>query len=306
MIRAIITGATGAVGMALIQELVENQIETHIFCRKDSAKNRRIPEHPLITIRYCDLEELAEVQNDTGKVFDVFYHLAWAGTTGKERENLYMQNLNVKYALDAVGAAKRFGCRVFIGAGSQAEYGNTNLVLKSDTPTFPRSGYGYAKLCAGQMSRDYAVQLGMKHIWVRILSIYGPYDGAKSMIMDTVDKLQKGITPQFTEGCQMWDYLFSRDAAKAFRLIGETDITEKTYVLGSGRAMPLRDFIEEIRDMIAPEKELEFGAIPYGENQVMHLCADISELTRDTGWLPETKFVDGMRTIIQEENKWKK
>ena len=298
MKRAIITGATGAVGTALINELISNNIEVLVFCRENSKRNDEIPKHPLVSIKYCDLSQLAGAENDTGKQYDVFYHFAWQGTTGADRNNMYMQNLNVKYALDAVGTAKRFGCKRFIGAGSQAEYGRMEGTLKPDTPVFPEMGYGMAKLCAGLMTREHAKALELEHIWVRILSIYGPNDGAQSMVMSTVNKLRAGEIPQFTKGEQMWDYLYSGDAAKAFRLLGEKGVSGKTYVLGSGRVRPLADYIEDIRRTVNDKAGVELGAIPYAEKQVMYLCADTSELEKDTGWSPVTDFTDGIKRII--------
>lgn len=118
---------------------------------------------------------------------------------------MYLQNKNVKYALDAVGVAKRFGYKKFIGARSQAEYGRFGGKLRPDTQTFPEMRYGYAKLCAGQMTREYAHQIGLEHNWVRILSVYGPNDYAQSMVMSAINKLQNGKIPQFTKGGQMWD-----------------------------------------------------------------------------------------------------
>ena len=53
------------------------------------------------------------------------------------------------------------------------------------------------------------------------------------------------------------------------------------------------------RDLIAPEAEIAFGAIPYAENQVMRLCADITALQQDTGFQPETSFKDGIRQTIE-------
>lgn len=301
MKRAILTGATGAVGIALIKELVSHDVEVLVFCREGSKRNAQIPEHKLVTKKYCSLSELATVQNDTGKDFDCFYHFAWEGTTGTARNDMYLQNRNVKYALDAVAAAKRFGCHTFIGAGSQAEYGRVEGILKPDTPTFPEMGYGIGKLCAGQMTREYAHQLGMNHIWTRILSVYGPNDGAQSMVMSTINKLKKGEVPQFTKGEQMWDYLYSGDAAEAFRLLGECGIDGKIYVLGSGTARPLAEYIKEIRDIVKPNAEIALGALPYGEKQVMHLQADINELIKDTGWCPRTSFENGIKTIVEEE-----
>ncbi len=294
MKRAIITGATGAIGTALIKELIDAESEILVLTREDSKRNQNIPVHPLVQKKYCSLNELSDLENDTGKNYDVFYHFAWSGTSGLARNDMYMQNLNVKYALDAVGAAKRFGCSTFIGAGSQAEYGRVEGVLKNDTPTLPEMGYGYAKLCAGQMTRDYAHQLDVRHIWVRILSVYGPNDGAQSMIMSAIHKFKAGDVPEFTKGEQMWDYLYSGDAAKAFRLLGDMGIDGKIYVLGSGKARQLANYIRDIRDIINPECGIALGAIPYSEKQVMYLCADVSELQKDVGWNAVTEFKDGI------------
>ncbi|MCM1185516.1 MAG: NAD(P)-dependent oxidoreductase [Lachnoclostridium sp.] len=300
MKRAIVTGATGAVGMALIAELIENNIEVLVLARRESKRNARIPEHKLVKVLFCDLSELSGLSNNTSVEYDVFFHLAWEGTFGAGRNDMYLQNLNVRYALDAVGAAKRFGCKRFIGIGSQAEYGVTNETLTPYTPTFPNMGYGSAKLCAGQMSRGYAQTLGISHIWVRILSVYGPYDRDDSMVMSTIDKLKKGIVPQFTEGVQMWDYLYSADAARALRLIAEKGVDKKVYVLGSGNARPLSYYIETIRSIAAPQGRILLGAIPYSEGQVMYLRADISELKADTGFEPAWEFEDGIRAIIAD------
>ena len=302
MQRAIITGATGAIGTALINELISNNVEVLVFCREASKRNDRIPVHKLVTKKYCSLNELSSVVNDTGKSYDVFYHFAWQGTTGSARNDMYLQNMNVKFALDAVEAAKRFGCHTFIGAGSQAEYGRVEGTLKPTTPAFPEMGYGIAKLCAGQMTREHAHQLGMKHIWVRILSVYGPNDGAQSMVMSTINKLKAGEIPQFTKGEQLWDYLYSGDAARAFYLLGEKGIDGKTYVLGSGKAKPLAEYIDEIRCVVNPDSEMQLGAIPYAFKQVMYLQADITQLKEDTGFEPQTEFRSGIENIL----KWRK
>lgn len=75
MKRAIVTGATGAVGTALIRELINSSIETLVFCREGSKRNDQIPKHKLVRKKYCSLDDLADVQNDTGKTFDVFITL---------------------------------------------------------------------------------------------------------------------------------------------------------------------------------------------------------------------------------------
>ena len=303
MKRAVITGATGAIGTALVDALIQRGVEVLVLCRKESPRNENILSHPLVTKYYCSLEELKDLKNVTGKKYDVFYHFAWKGTTGEARNNMYLQNENVKFSLDAVRAAKELGCELFVGAGSQAEYGRVEGLLRPDTPPFPENGYGMAKLCAGQMTREYAASLGIKHIWVRILSIYGPNDGAQSMVMSATDKFSRKEKALFTTGEQQWDYLFSKDAAEAFCLMGEKYplITDKRiYVLGSGTARPLKEYIRIIHDAVDPDSPMELGAVPYSEKQVMYLCADISLLTEELGWKPHTRFDDGIKQILSQ------
>lgn len=301
--RAIITGATGAVGTALIEELIHNDIEVLVFVRKDSKRCGNIPRHELVNIKECSLEQLSSVKNDTGKIYDIFFHLAWDGTTGSSRNDMYLQNQNIRYSLDAVDVAKRFGCNTFIGVGSQAEYGRVEGVLNSKTPTFPETGYGIAKLCSGFMTREHAHQLGLRHIWVRILSIYGPNDGGQSMVMSTINKLKQGIVPEFTKGEQRWDYLYSKDAAQAFRLIAEKGQDGKVYVLGSGKARALSEYIYEIKECVNPFCDVAMGVIPYSEKQVMYLEADIAELQEDTGFVPKTIFTDGIKETLEWSNR---
>ena len=94
--KAIITGATGAVGMALISELTGRGIEVAVLCRRGSARAASIPEHPLIKKIDCSLADMAELDMGDQK-YDMFFHLAWDGTTGATRNDMYLQNNNVRY-----------------------------------------------------------------------------------------------------------------------------------------------------------------------------------------------------------------
>lgn len=301
MKRAVITSATGAIGIALIKELFKNNIEVLALCRKGSPRNSNIPNHQLVHIDYCNLEDIVNYNNENG-LYDVFFHMAWVGTIGAARNDMYLQNLNVKYALDAVRLAKRLGCRRFIGIGSQAEYGVQNKILTPNTPTFPLTGYGIGKLTAGLMTRQLSKQLKLEHVWVRVLSVYGPCDWKNSLIMSTIRKLGNHETPSLTKGEQVWDYLYSGDAAEALRLVAEKGISEKIYVLGSGSAMPLFEYINTIKELIDPNAYLAYGDIPYSKDQIMYLRADISELTKDTGWVSNTVFRDGIKEILKANN----
>ena len=298
MKKIVITGPTGAIGHALIERYLAKGSEVYAICRPGSERIKSLSRHYRLHIVEKDLSELNKAVQSLPQDCDVLYHFGWAGTFGDARNNMLLQIKNIQYTLDAVKLAKDCGCSVFIGAGSQAEYGRVEGNLCPDTPAFPENGYGMAKLCAGQMSRLEAKKLGLKHIWTRILSVYGPYDGANTMVMSTISKLLKGDKPSFTKGEQKWDYLYSKDAAGLMIALAEKGIDGKIYCLGSGKARPLKEYIEAIRDNIDEKLQLGLGDIPYGEKQVMYLCADTTDIITDLQYKYEYTFLEGIRETI--------
>lgn len=295
---AVVTGPTGAIGTALCRELAEHGIRVYAVCRPGSPRAAALPQHENIVPVSCDVAQLAHLPEQIPGGADAFYHFAWAHTIGPGRNDMPAQIQNIRYTLDAVQAAGKLGCQVFIGAGSQAEYGRVEGMLTPDTPCFPENGYGMAKLCAGQMSRVECRKLGIHHIWPRILSVYGPGDGSATMISGVIRQLLEGKKPALTEGIQKWDYLYSGDAALAFRLLALHGVDGKIYPVGGGEARPLREYVQILRDAIDPQLELGFGEIPYGPLQVMYLQSDISSLQEDTGFVPQVSFETGIRMTI--------
>ncbi len=298
MKKAVITGATGSVGRAIINKLIKENVEVTVLYRSGSKRADCIPNNRLIKKICCSLDEIKSFSPEEND-YDVFYHLAWAGTTGAARDDADLQLKNIEYTLNAVELAKKMGCRKFIGAGSQAEYGLCDKPLTPDTPTFPFTGYGMAKLAAGQLSRLKCRKLGIDHAWVRILSVYGKYDPENSVIKSAINKFTAGEKAEFSKGEQLWDFLSARDAANAFYLIGcDCEHNEKIYCLGSGKSAPLREYIKKIHELCKSDSEIDFGAIPYSRNQIMFLQADISELTNDTEFVPEIDFETGIKELL--------
>lgn len=295
---AIVTGPTGAIGTALCMELANHNITVYAVCRPASARADAIPIHENIHKIFLDMDALDRLYELIPHGADAFFHFAWAHTIGPGRNDTEAQIDNIRYCIQAVHTAKKLGCQVFIGAGSQAEYGRFEGMLKPETPCFPENGYGIAKLCAGQMSRIECEKLGLDHIWARILSVYGPGDGSNTMISSVISQLLRKKTPSLTAGIQQWDYLYSADAAHALHLMALHGVSGRIYPLGSGTARPLKEYICILRDAIDPQLTLGFGKIPYNSLQVMHLQADISTLSNDTGFTPETSFESGIRTTI--------
>ncbi len=297
---AVLTGPTGVLGTALVQKLAKAGVETYVVCHRGSPRNTKVLEHPCIHKVECDMEEIGRLPELIDKTVEAFFHFAWLGTkVNSNRMDMYLQNINVKYTLDTVYVAKELGCKVYVGAGSQAEYGRIDGVIHPDSPVHPISGYGMAKLCAGQMTRVLCKEFGIRHIWPRIVSVYGKNDGEKTLVSTLIRTLQGGEIPKLTAGEQMWDYLYSDDAAEALYLMAEKGKDGAVYVLGSGKSRKLKEFMIDIRDAVDKDMSLGLGEKPYLADQAMHLEADISSLTRDTGWKPKTLFKDGIYQLIK-------
>lgn len=291
-----VNGPLGTVGMALVQNLLDKGIDTWAVCCPGDKRIGNLPAGAKIV--ECDMREIQKLPEKVSHA-DAFFHLAWMGTIGPGRNDTLVQTENIRCAVESVKVAKQLGCQVFVGVGSQAEHGRIEGKVTAEAPCFPTTGYGIAKLCAGQLTRLECGQLEIRHVWARILSAYGPGDGPLSVIPSMLDKLLKGEKPPLTKGEQLWDFCFSGDVAEALYCMAISGKDGKIYPVGSGKVRPLREYFEIVRDAIDPNLPLGIGELPYNENQVMHLQADLAPLTEDTGFEPKVSFEEGIQITLK-------
>lgn len=296
MKKLVITGATSMLGIALAKYAVTQGMEVLCVVRKTSKNLDALLKLNNLKIEFCDLDNYLNL-DITGN-FDAFFHLAWDKAHFSLRNDVYGHEKNIKYTLDAVCLAKKLKCSIFIGAGSQAEYGRVSSVLRTDTSVNPEIGYGIAKYAAGKLSRILCSQMNICHIWIRILSVFGPFMEEHTVIMYVLKELFMKRSPKLTKCEQDWDFLYSEDAAVALIALADKGINGKVYPLGSGKSRKLFKYIESIRDIVASGKSIHFGEKQYYPHQAMYLCADIAELTADTGWKPKISFESGIRKML--------
>jgi len=295
--KLLITGCSGAVGRAIAELALEEGWSVTGLLHKGSSRNEALSRLAGFQVIEADLSDYAELTAEDIGHADAVIHLAWSGTTGEARNDAALQLKNVEYTLEAIRLAKRIGAGVFVGAGSQAEYGVKNEPLTPFLSVNPETGYGIAKYTAGRLGAMLAENLGIRFNWIRLLSVYGPDDRPGSLISYVIRTFSEGKSPSLTPCTQVWDYLYSRDAAAAFLSCVEKGKNGKTYVIGSGEKRTLKDYVEEIRYMIAPDTEPGFGEKAFYPGQPHYLVADSSAITRDTGWVPKVNFRDGIRLL---------
>lgn len=296
--KAVMTGGSGPVGMALIQKLLDEDIEIFLFQREESERKFHLPKDERLHIANCSLEQLKDFAPQE-RDFDVFFHLGWVNTLQKLREDIDKQFENVKYSCDAVRLAYEMGCHTFIGAGSQAEYGRHEEPLRDDTLCTPENAYGITKLCACHSTRVLCQKYGIRHIWPRILSGYGKYDNKYSVLVSNIINAFEGRKMKFSKGEQIWDFLYMDDIADALYRLAKKGKDNQIYPIGSGKARPLKEYIAILCDKLGKSDEMVLGEVPYKEKQIMHLEADISKLQKDTGWEPKVEFDEGIERVIE-------
>lgn len=294
--RVVVSGATSMIGVACISACIANGCEVLAIVREGTDRLARLPQSDLVQIAWADLENLSSVQGD-GIPWDVFYHYAWSHTTKTARNDPMAQQNNIRTTLQAVELAHRLGCKKFIGAGSQAEYGPVEGVISADTRPDPVVAYGMAKLAAGLLSRRLCEQYGMQHIWGRIFSVYGIYDNEDTMLNYAISQFCKGETARFSAATQTWNYLYEDDAGMMFYLLGEKQVEPGVYCIANIESRILKEYVMQLRDVFAQGAKCEFES--YDANQkYISLNVDMRKTLDAIGYVPLTSFGEGISKVI--------
>ena len=284
-------------GTALIDAAVGKGTEVYAIVRPDTGRMDRINGSDLVHTVPCGIDDLDKLEGIPADC-DVLYHFAWEGAKKEERDDPMTHARNIKHTLDAVEVAKRFGCKKFIGAGSQAEYGPVNGLIDDDTPCSPKTPYGIGKFAAGLLSRKLCDKYGITNIWCRVFSVYGPHDNKGTMIDYAIDRFANHEKAQFSSGEQTWNYLYESDCATIFYLLGEKAESSSIYRIAHPESKALRDYISEMADIMGAGELCSF-APKAGDGSVYGIETKDEKLSSVTGFVPGISFAEGIRRILK-------
>ena len=293
--RIVITGATSMIGVALINECVKNNVSVLAICRPDSNRMNRLPDSDLIKVTFANISELGTMSCDDGE-YDVFYHLAWSNTNKITRDDPVLQERNIQYTLDAVELAHKLGCKKFVGAGSQAEYGCVNKVITEETECKPQMAYGMAKLSAKMLSQRLCEKKRMSFVWPRIFSVYGTNDNKDTLIDYALNTFEQNEVASFSSATNIWNYLFESDAGRALYLLGTNDVPNGVYNVASDESRVLKEYILALVSEYGTDVRFSFAQKC---NNALNLNVDISKLINHTGFKPTVSFREGIRKVIK-------
>ena len=234
---------------------------------------------------------------------DVFVNLAWGGTGHGGRNVQEVQKENVTYTVAAMFAADKMCCKVFLEAGSQAEYGTVLEKITEETPCHPFSEYGKAKLEVKNRLFELSEQLGVKYIHLRIFSLFGENDHPWTLVMSCIDKMLRNEPIDLSPCTQNWNFLYVKDAVR--QIVGlcdyafnASDYTHQVFNIASKDTRVLKEFVEEMYSLTQSRSELKFGAIT--PTNVVSLDPDMSKTEAAMGFISEQSFEDIINNIIRK------
>ncbi|MCL2866100.1 MAG: NAD(P)-dependent oxidoreductase [Lachnospiraceae bacterium] len=294
MKKAIISGVSGFVGGNLARYLLEEGV-----CVIGLDKFKSQIKHENFKFIPMELSNIEQTVSGDLQNADVFYHFAWQGSAGAERNDTDLQLKNAQWTMEAIHFAKKVGCKRFVCAGSIMERETIAAALTPGNEPGLAYIYGSGKLVAHTMAMSVAANLGIELVWALITNAYGAGEMSPRFVNSTIRKILSGEKLQFTAGTQNYDFVYISDVAKAFYLLGENGKPFHEYVIGSGLAQPLRNFILEMKSSLAPNRDFIFGDVPFTGTNLDLSAFDCSDTETDTGFKASVSFGEGVRKTME-------
>lgn len=301
MKTAIVTGAGGFIGSALVEKLLSSGVAVYALDRNiDSMRqNKMLAGAKLIC---ADFDNEFSLKECIAEKIDVFFHCAFAGGFGGEAiKNYELQLLNAKYACDAVQQAISLSCDKFVLASTV-----NSIEIKSfinDEHFVPRNTciYGAGKMVAEIMGKTIARGSQMQFCTALIAMPYGERNLAGTLPNVIIKQLLNGDKPKLIEGNNLYDLIYIADVAAGLQAIGEAGVDFRNYYVGHRQLDSFKNIITKIRDNLAPNIELGFGEYPDAP-AVDYSLIDLEALYRDTGFECQADF----RESILKTAEWLK
>lgn len=288
MKSAVITGATGFIGLHLCEELRRNHIAVTALVRPQSPNADRLPKD--VRIVDCDMDDYAQLMDVKA---DVFFHLAWEGATGEKRHDAMVQWANVRRCMEALQAAKRCDCVRFVSMGTV--YERLTPQIMAEKVFRPADFYLLAKQAAHQMSDKLAEKLGLEFVWTLIFQPIGRYIRPEQMMAYAIKEMLEGNSPTFGPGKEPYDITAVEDIAYGLRLLGEKQLSKREYYVGSGQPQIMADYLKTAQKILDISVKLGFGERPDDGLRFSFDWYDIEPMRRDTGYKPRVSYDEAVR-----------
>ena len=200
-------------------------------------------------------------------------------------------------------ACRKFGTKRFHQVSTDEVYGDLpldrpDLFFTEETPIHTSSPYSASKAAADLLALAYHRTYGLPVTISRCSNNYGPYHFPEKLIpLMIANALNDKPLPVYGKGENVRDWLYVEDHCRAIDLILREGHIGEVYNVGGHNEMRNIDIVKLIcRKLNKPESLITFVTDRKGHD--MRYAIDPTKIHRELGWLPETKFADGLDKTI--------
>jgi nucleoside-diphosphate-sugar epimerase len=299
--KVFLTGVTGFIGSNIARELIRNGYK---ICglRRNASSTSRISDI-VNEIVLLNADESSWIEQLKKEKCDLLIHSAWEGISVKEREDWHLQMRNFDFSKNIFDLAVLSGVKKIISLGSQAEYGLFEKKISEDSIANPVDAYGAVKLLTMNYLHFLANKMNIEWYWLRIFSVFGRGENKNWLIPHVVNCLRNSIAIDLTEGKQRYDYIYTDDFVKNLMKVVECNSDKSgIYNLCSGSGIEIRELIIFISQMFPGSQYLiNFGKVPYRENQNMYLVGDNTKFETEFGKMHIENLQSSLMKIINSD-----
>ena len=201
-------------------------------------------------------------------------------------------------------ASRKYGVKRYHQVSTDEVYGDLpldrpDLFFTEETPLHTSSPYSASKASADLLCNAYQRTYGMPITISRCSNNYGPYQFPEKLIpLMIANALEDKPLPVYGEGLNVRDWLYVEDHCAAIDRILEKGQVGQVYNIGGHNEMRNIDIVKIIlKALDKPESLITHVTDRKGHD--MRYAIDPEKIHRELGWLPETKFADGIQKTIQ-------
>lgn len=308
MKTAIVTGATGFIGPALVELLCSKGIRVFAIGRKNldlvgADRSLKIKKASYLKLDMNYIENLASELEKKGWTADsdcVFFNLAWGGENGLSDQNITSQLKNVSTSYQAFDVAIQIGCKKFIQIGTMEELfalKYLNLDYKNEMKTNRHIIYALAKIMARKSLKLKSMESNIEYIYINHSHIMGIGDDKDSFLQSTLINLIEGKPLNFSSGEQIFDVVSLEDCINAYFLIGKSGRSGIDYWVGSGKPRRLREYVEVMYELYPSQEKMNFGSIGYEDVKVDPEDFSTALLQEHTGYKPKFTYEEIVKIL---------
>ncbi len=211
---------------------------------------------------------------------------------------------NIVGASVLMDACRKYGIERFHQVSTDEVYGDLpldrpDLLFTETTPLHTSSPYSSSKAGADLLTLAYHRTYGLPVTISRCSNNYGPYHFPEKLIpLMIANCLHDKPLPVYGQGLNVRDWLYVEDHCRAVDLIVRRGREGEVYNVGGRSEMRNIDIVRLIcRELDKPESLITFVTDRKGHD--MRYAIDPTKLHDELGWLPETRFEDGLKKTIR-------